>query len=121
MTQHCRRCLKRGGAFLSPCDYRPWTRDQDHLAIDRPLAGFIIPLNQLRSFPVTEDLIAFSVRQRQFRERYERPPCAESVIGPRLQYSDWREDNRSSRAEHCLLCCPPLSKALCIQRFEQNV
>jgi hypothetical protein len=101
--------------------YHLWVRDEEHLAIERPLAGFIVPPNELRSFPVTEEPIALSVRQRQFQERYERPPCAESVIGLRLHYSDWREDNRSSRDEHYLVLCSPLSKELCIQRFERNV
>lgn len=79
------------------------------------------PPNELRFFPVTQELIALSVRQRHFQERYERPPCEESVIGLRLNYSDWRDDNRSSRDNYYLLLSPPLSKELCIQRIERNV
>jgi uncharacterized membrane protein len=101
--------------------YRLWIRDEEHLAIERSLSGFIVPPNELRSFPVSEQLIALSVRQRQFQERYERPPCPETIVGLRLHYSDWREDDRSSRDEYYLLLCPPLSKELCIQRFERNV
>jgi uncharacterized membrane protein len=98
--------------------YRLWVRDESHIAIERPLSGFVVPPNELRSFPVTPELIALTVRQRQFQERYERPPCEESVIGLRLSYSDWRDDNRSSRDDFYLLLTPPLSKELCIQRIE---
>lgn len=101
--------------------YRLSLRGEDHLAIERTLSGFVVPPNELRSFPVTEDLIALTVRQRQFQQRYERPPCEETVIGLRLQYSDWRDDNRSSRDAWYLLLCPPLAKELCIQRIEHNV
>ncbi len=100
--------------------YRLWVRDEGHLAIERPLSGFVVPPNELRSFPVTPELVALSVRQREFQERYERPPCEESVIGLRLHYSDWHEDNRSSRDSYYLLLTPPLSKELCIQRIERN-
>lgn len=100
--------------------YRLWVRDEEHLAIERPLSGFVVPPNELRSFPVTEELIALSVRQRQFQERYERPPCEESVIGLRLHYSDWRDDNRSSRDAYYLLLSPPLARELCIQRIESH-
>src|ERR1039458_5262836 len=47
--------------------YRLWVRDEEHLAIERPLSGFVVPPNELRSFPVTQELIALSVRQRQFQ------------------------------------------------------
>jgi uncharacterized membrane protein len=100
--------------------YRLWVRDEDHLAIERTLSGFVVPPNELRSFPVTQELIALSVRQRQFQERYERPPCEETAIGLRLRYSDWRDDNRSSRDDYYLLLSPPLSKELCIQRIERH-
>jgi len=98
--------------------YRLWIRNEEHLAIERPLAGFVVPPNELRSFPVTEELIALSVRQRQFQQRYERPPCDESVIGLRLHYSDWRQDNRASREDYYLLLCPPHAKELSIVRME---
>ncbi len=101
--------------------YRLWIREENHLALERTLSGFVVPPNELRSFPVTPELIALSVRQRQFKERYERPPCEESIIGLRLHYSDWRDDNRSSRDAYYLLLCPPLAKELCIQRIEHNV
>ena len=101
--------------------YRLWVRDEEHLAIERSLSGFVVPPNELRSFPVTQELIALSVRQRQFQERYERPPCEESVIGLRLHYSDWRDDNRSSRDAFYMLLSPPLARDLCIQRIERNV
>ena len=100
--------------------YRLWIRSEEHLAIERPLSGFVVPPNELRSFPVTQELIALSVRQRSFQERYERPPCEESVVGLRLAYSDWRDDNRSSRDDFYLLLCPPLAKELCIQRIERH-
>ena len=100
--------------------YRLWVRDEQHLAIERPLSGFVVPPNELRSFPVTHELVALSVRQRQFQERYERPPCEETVIGLRLSYSDWRDDNRSSRDAFYLLLSPPLARELCIQRIERN-
>ena len=101
--------------------YRLWVRDEEQLAIERPLSGFIVPPNELRSFPVTQELVALSVRQRQFQERYERLPCEESVIGLRLDYSDWREDHRSSRDDYYLLLCPPLAQELRIQRIERHV
>jgi len=100
--------------------YRLWVRDEEHLAIERPLSGFVVPPNELRSFGVTQELIALSVRQRNFQERYERPPCEESIIGLRLHYSDWRDDNRSSRDAYYMLLSPPLARELCIQRIEQN-
>jgi uncharacterized membrane protein len=100
--------------------YSLWVRDEEHLAIERPLSGFVVPPNELRSFPVTPELIALSVRQRQFQERYERPPCEESIIGLRLHYSDWRDDNRSTRDVYYLLLSPPLATELCIQRMERN-
>lgn len=98
--------------------YRLWVRDEEHLAIERPLSGFVVPPNELRSFAVTPELVALSVRQRQFQERYERPLCDESVIGLRLSYSDWRDDNRSSRDTYYLLLSPHLAKELRIQRVE---
>jgi uncharacterized membrane protein len=101
--------------------YRLWVRSEEHLAIERPLSGFVVPPNELRSFPVTQELIALSVRQRQFEERYERPPCEETVLGLRLYYSDWREDNRSSRDDFYLLLCPPLAREFCVQRVERPV
>lgn len=100
--------------------YRLWLREEPHLAIERSLSGFVVPPNELRSFSVTEELIALSVRQRSFQERYERPPCEENVIGLRLQYSDWRDDNRSSRETWYLLLSPPLAKEFCIQRIEHH-
>jgi uncharacterized membrane protein len=100
--------------------YRLWVRDEDHLAIDRPLSGFVVPPNELRSFPVTEELIALSVRQRQFQQRYERSPCEETVIGLSLHYSDWRDDNRSTRDAWYLLLTPPLAREFCIQRIETH-
>ncbi len=99
--------------------YRLWVRDEEHLAIERPLSGFVVPPNELRSFAVTPELVALSVRQRQFQERYERPLCEESVIGLRLHYSDWRDDNRSTRDSFYLLLSPQLARDLCIQRVEQ--
>jgi uncharacterized membrane protein len=101
--------------------YRLWVRDEAHLAIERSLSGFVVPPNELRSFPVTQELIALTVRQRQFQERYERPPCEDTVLGLRLQYSDWREDDRSSREDHYLVLTPPLSAEFRIQRIERHV
>ncbi len=101
--------------------YRLWVRDEEHLAIERSLSGFVVPPNELQSFPVTEQVIALTVRQRQFQERYERPPCEESHLGLRLQYSDWREDDRSSRDDYYLVLTPPLSAEFRIQRIERHV
>lgn len=100
--------------------YRLWIRDEEKLAVERSLSGFVVPPNELRSFPVTQDVIALSARQRQFQERYERLPCEESRIGLRLQYSDWREDDRSSRSDFYLLLCPPLAKELSLHRLERD-
>ena len=100
--------------------YRLWIRDEEHLAIERSLSSFVVPPNELRSFPVTRELVALTARQRQFHERYERPPCEESLVGFRLQYSDWREDNRSTRDDYYLLLCPPLAPEFRIQRMERN-
>lgn len=101
--------------------YRLWVRDEPHLAIERTLSGFVVPPNELRSFPVTQELIALTVRQRQFQERYERPPCEENLLGLRLEYSDWRDDNRSSREDYYLVLTPPLSPEFRIQRVERHV
>lgn len=100
--------------------YRLWVRDEEHLAIERPLSGFVVPPNELRSFPVTQELIALSVRQRQFQERYERPPCEETLVGLCLHYSDWRDDNRSTRDAYYVILSPPLARELSIQRLERN-
>lgn len=100
--------------------YRLWVRDEKHLAVERPLSGVVVPPNELRSFPVTQELIALSVRQRQYQERYERLPCEESIVGFHLQYSDWREDDRSTRDDYFLLLCPPLAPEFRIQRMERN-
>ncbi len=101
--------------------YRLWVRDEEHLAIGRSLSGFVVPPNELRSFPVTQELIALTVRQRQFQERYERSPCEETIVGLRLHYSDWRDDNRSTRDAFYVILSPPLARELCIQRLERNV
>jgi hypothetical protein len=100
--------------------YRLWVRDEENLAIERSLSGFVVPPNELRSFPLTEELIALSVRQRQFQQRYERLPCEETIAGLRLHYSDWRDDNRSTRDVFYLLLSPPLARELSIQRIERN-
>ena len=100
--------------------YRLWVREEAHLAIERSLSGFVVPPNEMRSFPVTHELIALSVRQRQFQERYERPPCEESVLGVSLEYSDWRDDARSSREDYYLLLSPPLAPEFSIQRMERH-
>lgn len=100
--------------------YRLWVRDEKHLAIERPLSGFVVPPNELRSFVVTQELIALTARQRQYQERYERLPCEESILGFHLQYSDWREDDRSTRDDYYLLLCPPLAPEFRIQRMERN-
>ena len=99
--------------------YRLWVRSEEHLAIERQLPGFIVPPNELRSFPVTQELIALTVRQRQFAERYERPPAEETTVGLRLFYSDWRDDNRSSRDDFYLLLCPPLAVEFRLERIER--
>jgi hypothetical protein len=100
--------------------YRLWVRDEPQLAIEPSLSGFVVPPNELRSFPVTQQVIALTVRQRQFQERYERPPCEETILGLRLQYSDWREDDRSSREDYYLVLAPPLSAEFRIQRIERH-
>ncbi len=101
--------------------YRLWVRDEEHLAIEHSLSGFVVPPNELRSFPVTRDMVSLGVRQRQFQERYERPPCEETTVGLRLLYSDWRDDNRSTRDAYYLLLSPPLASELSIQRIDRNV
>ncbi|HEX3985814.1 MAG TPA: hypothetical protein VHX13_04310 [Acidobacteriaceae bacterium] len=98
--------------------YRLWVRNEEHLAIERPLSGFVVPPNELRTFPVMQELIALSVRQRQFAERYERPPAEHTVVGLRLLYSDWREDDRSSRDDFYLLLSPPLAREFRLERVE---
>lgn len=100
--------------------YRVWVREEERLAIERPLSGFVVPPNEMRSFPVTHELVALSVRQRQFQERYERPPCEESVLGLCLAYSDWRDDHRLSRDDYYLLLSPPLASEFSIQRVERH-
>ncbi len=100
--------------------YRLWLRNEEHLAIERPLSAFVVPPNELRSFPVSHELIALTARQRHFQERYERLPCEESILGLRLLYSDWRQDNRSTPDNFYLVLCPPLAKELSIQRMEAD-
>jgi uncharacterized membrane protein len=103
---------------LSGC--RLWVRNEPSLAVELPLSGFVVPPNELRSFIVTQSMIALTVRQRQFQERYERVPCEETAIGLRLHYSDWRDDNRSTRDVFYLVLSPPLARELCVQRFERD-
>lgn len=100
--------------------YCLWIRDEKCLAIEKPLSSFVVPPNELRSFPVTQELVALTARQRQFHERYERAPCEESIVGFHLLYSDWREDNRSTRDDYYLLLCPPLASEFRIQRMEHD-
>lgn len=64
---------------------------------------------------------ALRAGQQDFEVRYRRPPCEESIIKLRLQYSDWRDDNRSSRNAFCLLLSPPFATELRIQRIDRNV
>ena len=59
--------------------------------------------------------------QRLFEECYEPSPCEESIIGLRLHYSDWRDDNRSSRDDFYLILSPPVATELRIQRIDRNV
>jgi len=108
-----------GERSLRIASYRLWIKDEDHLAIERPLAGFVVPPNELRAFPITEDLIALSFRQRTCNERYERPPCDETVVGLRLFYSDWRDDDHSSRDEHWLVISPLHGKPMRMEHLKR--
>lgn len=92
-----------GERSMRVSSYRVWVRDEEGIHITRPLVGFVVPPNELRSFPVTEELIALAFRRRAFEERYERAPCADTVVGLRLYYSDWRDDDHASHDEYYLL------------------
>lgn len=76
--------------------------------MERPLSGFVVPPHEPRSCAVTRQVIAHTARQQHFEERDERPQRDGSIIGLRLQYSDWRDENRSSRDD---LNSPPLPAA----------
>jgi uncharacterized membrane protein len=55
--------------------YRLWVRDEEPLALDRPLSGFVVPPNELRSFPVTQELIALTSASASFRSATNAPPA----------------------------------------------
>jgi hypothetical protein len=80
----------------------------------------MVPPNELQSFPAARQVMALTVRQRPLQHRYEPPPCDETIPGFRLQYSDWREDDRSSREDYSLVLAPPLSAEFRIQRIERH-
>ncbi|HVJ07963.1 MAG TPA: hypothetical protein VM554_06240 [Acidisarcina sp.] len=98
--------------------YRLWVRDEESISITRPVVGFVIPPNELRSFPITEEMIALVFRGRTFMERYERMPCKETVIGLRLLYSDWRGDDHSSHDEYYLVIASEESHEVSVERME---
>lgn len=87
--------------------YKMWIKNEESLTVTGPLVGFVIPPNELRSFPVTEDVISLVFRRREFEQRYERMPCAETIIGIRLYYSDWRDDDHASHDMYYLVMTPP--------------
>jgi hypothetical protein len=109
-----------GERSMRIASYRLWVRDEDHLQVARPLAGFVVPPNELKTIHVTEDLVALAFRQRGFSERYERPPCEESIIGVRLYYSDWHHDDRSSRDEYYLLFCAGSTNEVHVEKMDRH-
>jgi hypothetical protein len=109
-----------GERSMRIASFRLWVRDEAHLQIARPLAGFVVPPNELKTIPVTEEVIALAFRQRSFSERYERPPCEETVVGVRLYYSDWHQDDRSSRDEFYLVLCPAHTREVHVERVERH-
>lgn len=98
--------------------YRIWARDEESIYITRPVVGFVVPPNELRSFPITEEMIALAFRGRTFMERYERMPCEETVVGMRLLYSDWRGDDHSSQDEYYLVIVSEESREVSVERME---
>ena len=80
--------------------------------------GSLIPPNELRSFTVTEELIALGFRTRTFTERYERMPCEETVVGLRLIFSDWRGDDHSSHDEYYLVAVSEEKREVMVERLE---
>lgn len=109
-----------GERSMRIASYRLWVRDEAHLQIARPLVGFVVPPNELKTIVVTEELIALTFRQRTFSERYERPPCEETIVGVRLYYSDWHQDDRSSRDEYYLTLCPAGSREVHVEKVDQH-
>ncbi len=99
-------------------DYKMWIRDEESISITRPVVGFVIPPNELRSFSVTEELIALAFRGRSFTERYERMPCEETVVGLRLLFSDWRGDGHSSHDEYYLVAVSEEKREVTVDRLE---
>jgi hypothetical protein len=98
--------------------YKMWVRDEENISITRPVVGFVVPPNELRSFAVTEEMIALAFRGRTFTERYERMPCEETVVGLRLVYSDWRGDGHSSHDEFYLMIASEESREVTVERLE---
>jgi hypothetical protein len=99
--------------------YMVWVRDEESIMISRPVVGFVVPPNELRSFPITEELIALAFRGRIFLERYERMPCEETVVGLRLMYSDWRGDDHSSHDEFYMMVASEENREVTVERMER--
>lgn len=97
--------------------YTIWVRGEENISITRPVVGFVVPPNELRSFAVTDEMIALAFRGRAFMERYERMPCEETVVGLRLMYSDWRGDGHSSHDEFYLMIASE-DREVAVERLE---
>jgi hypothetical protein len=80
-----------------------WVRGESGLSITRPMIGFVVAPNELKHYPVTEEVAALVFRRRTFEPRFERAPCDETVIGVRLYYSDWRDDDHASHDMYYLV------------------
>jgi hypothetical protein len=100
--------------------YKLWVRDEESISISRPVVGFVVPPNELRSFAITEEMIALAFRGRTFMERYERSPCEETVVGLRLLYSDWRGDDHSSHDEYYLMIASEENREVTVERMERG-
>lgn len=100
--------------------YQVWVKDEENISISGSLVGFVIPPNELRAFPVTREVIALLFRRREFEQRFERMPCAETILGLRIYYSDWRDDDHASHDVFYLVLTPPFSKEISVVAMDRR-
>lgn len=100
--------------------YKLWVKDEENISTSGELVGFVVPPNELRVFPVTKEIVSLLFRRREFEQRYERTPCAETVLGLRLYYSDWRDDDHASHDMFYLILTPPFVKEITVTAMDRR-
>lgn len=100
--------------------YQLWVKDEENISISGALVGFVIPPNELRAFPISKELTSLLFRRREFEERFERMPCAETIVGLRVYYSDWRDDDHASHDVFYLVLTPPFVKEFSVAAVDRR-